>query len=263
MAEIHKLKDEKNEFSQGELDLIMAYRAIFENPDALLCPECEREKSPMINGMSGRLPCLYCIEEAIQKQKAIYVKHLPERWPAGPSTIQLAHELIKKYHTKASGAAVAYIFKAKHAETAGKVVLGTCAKQSPKSKLLHGWDYIIELAWDFWCALNQTQREAMLLHELMHIDWDEDVWKIQPHSVEEHTEVIEAYGLWKPDLQAFARAIMELEDGGGQMRLPLVVSAAAKAFADGMNEGDSIQATGPGYKSPKIVKRNGKIVEEN
>ena len=220
MAEIKKLHEE-NEFSDGELNLIMAHNEIFNNIDAPLCPECERERSPMVNGVAGRLPCLLCIRDALRNRKAIYTKHLPERWPAGPELIQMAHELIEEHHPKAKGAAIAYIFKAKHGETNGKVVLGSCAKQSPKSKLLHGWDYIIELAFDMWCVLDDSQREAMLLHELLHIDRIDGVWKVQPHSVEEHTEVIEAYGLWKPDLQEFAQAIMAIEESGGQMALPI------------------------------------------
>ena len=212
---VHKLKyDDLGEFSPQELQLLLRYKAIFGNEDAPLCPKCEREKSPM-PGPSGGIgggPCLYCIEEALRAKKPIMIKHLPERWPADSYLIQMAHDLIKRFHHDAARASIAYLMKAKHGETNGKIVLGSCAKQSRKNKMLHGWDYIIEIAWDMWAMFRQEQREALLLHEIYHICKDGGQWKLESHTVEEHVRVIEAYGLWKPDLQAFAEAIRNSEE---------------------------------------------------
>jgi hypothetical protein len=42
----------------------------------------------------------------------------------------------------------------------------------------------------------------------------------------------------------------------------LQMKRAAKSFTDTLHEGDSVQVTGPGIQTPKLVKRNGKMVEE-
>lgn len=199
-----------SQFTNAEQSLIKRNIAIFNHPDADPCPICNREKSPMVAYIGG--PCLLCIEEKLKANKAVLLKHLPERWPGDAHTFQLAHELIEKYHVAARSAAVAYLFKAKHTEPNGKIQLGSCSKQSAKSKMLHGWDYIIEIAWDMWALFTDAQREALLLHEIRHIQKAGTDWKIEPHSVEEHTQVIEVYGLWKPDLQAFAAAIRDAEE---------------------------------------------------
>jgi len=198
--------------SKAERELIRQYRDIFANPDAPKCPKCDDRPSVNMG------PCLTCIEAKLKGGKAISMKHLPERWPAPANVILMAKTLMDQHHPEAVPAAVAILFKAKHGETNGKIKLGSCAKQSSTNKLLHGWDYIIELAWDMWAMFDFRQREALLLHEICHIYQDvsgeEVAWKIESHNVEEFVRVIDVYGLWKPDLQAFAEAIRKAEEAG-------------------------------------------------
>lgn len=204
-------------FANMERDLILQNLKIFNDPEM---PDCECGSRKSINhGL-----CLACLEENLKTGKLVKFKHLPDRWPADSLTIRMAKTLIRKYHAEADGAAVAYLFKAKHTETNGKIKLGSCSKQSPTNKMLHGWDFIIELAWDMWAMFEPWQREALLLHEICHISRDESQWKIEPHNVEEFVKVIDCYGLWKPDLENFAAAIRRAEVDDGQREL----------FADGM-----------------------------
>ncbi|MCE5334528.1 MAG: hypothetical protein LLG06_08035, partial [Desulfobacteraceae bacterium] len=107
---------------------------------------------------------------------------------------------------------IGYVMRNKHAKSGGKVLGGTCQKQSDKQKLLHDYDFIIELAADIWSELNTTQREALLLHEIMHVgvevdDDGEAKMFIRPHDTEEFAYVIKVYGLYSLDLQAIGAAI--------------------------------------------------------
>lgn len=265
MTKIYKLQyDDIDRFTAQELNLITRNAMIFNHPDAPLCPECNREKSPKIGGTTGGM-CLLCIEDKLKNKKAALLEHLPERWPAGADLVMMAKELIIARHPVAKDAAIAYLLKKKHGEQNGKIVLGSCAKQSPKNKMLHGWDFIIEIAWDMWALCDDRQREALLLHELCHIDKEDERWKIQPHSVEEHIEVVEAYGLWKPDLQAFAQVVNEAEAQAESRQMPIFSDAvrdAAKNFVGTLSEGDSVEYHGPGLAPRKLVKLGGKMVEE-
>jgi len=198
--------DDLDKFTPAELGLIVQNKAIFEINDADNCPKCGENKSVNLG------PCLACITKSFQEKKPLPTKHLPDFWPANADTILMARRIIKeREHKHADAAAIAYLFRAKHAETNGKIKLGACKKQSPTEKLLHGWDYIIEIAWDMWAFFTERQREALLFHELCHVERFDDVWKIRSHNVEEFTPVIQVYGLWKPDLESFAAVIREAE----------------------------------------------------
>lgn len=205
--------------SKAERELIRQYQEIFDNQDAPKCPKCNEQPSVRFG------PCLDCVEARLKAGKAVSLKHLPERWPADAAVILMAKRLMAEHRPEAVPAAVAILFKAKHGETNGKIKLGSCIKQGAVNKMLHGWDYIIELAWDMWAMFDDTQREALLLHEICHIfqGGEEKVeWKIEPHNVEEFVKVIEVYGLWKPDLVTFAKAIQAAEeavDGPRQMSM--------------------------------------------
>lgn len=215
--------DDLGNFTPQEIRLIQQNAAIFNNPDEGLCPQCQREKAVKNSW------CLYCLEDHLKAGKQVSFKHLPERWPADAHLVQMAHELIEEHDLMAHGADIAYLMKLKHADKNGKVILGSCAKQSAKSRMLHGWDYIIEIAWDMWALLNDQQRQALLLHELCHV-FKEDAadWKLEGHNVEEFTKVIEVFGLWKPDLQAFAEAIKAAEIvDDDQKPLPFTVTVSA------------------------------------
>jgi hypothetical protein len=207
-------------FSTKEMQLILQNRIIFDNEDSDLCPKCEHNKSPFVISCTHE-PCLQCIEEAFRQRAPIFVKHLPEIWPADADLIHMAHELISKYHPVASDAEIAYIMRAKHQTLNGKVKLGSCAKQPAKAKLLHEWDYVIEIAWDMWALMDDTQRESLLLHDICHIDQEDGAWKVRMHDVEEHTKVVQRYGLWKPDLRYFARAIAESEAVSHDEQMPI------------------------------------------
>ena len=184
------------------------------------CIRCGKDGA--IHGVT----CLNCLTLAIKNEspKTLLAAY-PDYFPASPDVAEMAAKLINEHHPEASNAKIAYVFRKKHGKTGDKIRLGSCARQSDKQRLMHNYDYIIELAFDMWLLLEPVQREALLLHKLCHVFKDEDEsgapkWKVEPHNVEEFDKVILVYGLWKPDLESMAKAIWEhQEEHGTQLRL--------------------------------------------
>jgi len=169
------------------------------------CEECDGR---------GVLPtygkCMKCLEEDFKSGNKKAADHLPDFWPGPREIEETASRLISDHHEEAANARICYLFRKKHVKVGGQVRAGSCAKQSGKSKLLNGFDYVIDIAWDLWVFMEEHQREALILHELCHVFKDGEAapsWKIEPHNVQEFTKVIEVYGLWQPNLEAMAAAI--------------------------------------------------------
>lgn len=135
-------------------------------------------------------------------------------WKAEEDVVNLTNRLMAAHNPKAVHANICILFRSKCAKRGGKVILGKTSKESDKKKLLHGFDYIIELGADSWQELDGKQREALLTHEILHINAVEDeeaaggiAFGINQHDTEEFRRVIEVYGLWTPDLEELGRTI--------------------------------------------------------
>jgi hypothetical protein len=66
-----------------------------------------------------------------------------------------------------------------------------------------------------WAVLPERQREALTLHELLHLEENEQGrLEVVPHDVEEFGLVVATYGQWRPSLEAFAEQLsMGLSSG--------------------------------------------------
>ena len=109
----------------------------------------------------------------------------------------------------------------------GRITLGQCKKVSDLDRELHEFDFVIVLNREYWNAFNDAQRDALLDHELCHAQAKVDehgeqeqdergrpVWRIRKHDVEEFGEIVKRHGLWKHDLELFARAMaVRAQDG--------------------------------------------------
>jgi hypothetical protein len=108
----------------------------------------------------------------------------------------------------------------------GRLVLGRCRKSTDLDRELFAFDFVILLNRDFWQnpRVTDEQRDALLDHEVCHcgISYDETgepkvddrgrtVFRTVKHSIEEFTEVIERHGVYKSDLEGFARALRRAE----------------------------------------------------
>lgn len=147
-----------------------------------------------------------------------------------PEVQAIAATIIEMYHPHLKGIRVEYVFRSKAAKNKGRIVLGTArlvsglnaflaspSEADEESEIFQAEEgeafFTIEIAKDEWKHLTDTQRAALVDHELCHC-WageDEDadgnpkmIYKIIGHDVEEFTAIIQRHGLWKGDVQSFA-----------------------------------------------------------
>ena len=141
----------------------------------------------------------------------------------------LLDELIATVHKDLEPAKILIAWRIGYkADKDGKLILGQCRKASDVAKELQAHDFIILINRESWATFSPEQKRALLDHELCHAaplmdDNDgtqkEDergrkLWRIRKHDIEEFTDVVRRNGIYKTDLEAFARAAVEkLRDG--------------------------------------------------
>jgi hypothetical protein len=107
----------------------------------------------------------------------------------------------------------------------GRITLGKCKKASDLDRELAAVDFVILLSKSWWQNLETTyeQRKALLDHELCHAtvklnprtlepEYDErgrKVWRTVKHEIEEFEGVVARHGIWKKDLERFAKTLIE------------------------------------------------------
>jgi len=91
---------------------------------------------------------------------------------------------------------------------------GKVIKTSPLMKFLTDLDLVILINKDAWSVFNQTQREALVLHELLHVRRNErdEITITREHDVEEFVKVVEQYGPWTSALSLMKEAFSEKEE---------------------------------------------------
>jgi hypothetical protein len=85
-----------------------------------------------------------------------------------------------------------------------------------KARLVPRWvqplapsDACITILSKVWMVLADRQREALLLHELLHLGLNPDsgMLEVVPHDVEEFGYVAAQYGAWRSSLEAFGQQL--------------------------------------------------------
>lgn len=90
--------------------------------------------------------------------------------------------------------------------------IGKALKSPPFWRVESGFDAAVIVSRAFWDIFSTQQREATVLHELLHIGVKRDKHgrvtgvSIAKHSIEEYTAVIRHFGSWLPDRAAFFKA---------------------------------------------------------
>lgn len=138
-------------------------------------------------------------------------------WKAENDVVELAEKLMASYNKNALDANIGFRFRSKCAKRGGKTVLARTMKQSDSARIFNGeLDFVIEIGDDGWQMLDDTQREALLLHEILHIKAEvneEDGGTVEfgmnDHDVAEFRKIIEVYGFWMPDLEELAKTVEE------------------------------------------------------
>jgi hypothetical protein len=117
------------------------------------------------------------------------VKHLP------------AHAHLRDDHSEYYSPQVAYLFR----ETiAGK--LAVASRAPGKLHFFADLDFGIDFAWEDWQHLLPEQKIALVDHELCHCVFDDGKPAMRKHDVEEFGEIVQRWGLWRPDLAQFSQA---------------------------------------------------------
>lgn len=125
--------------------------------------------------------------------------------PAGDDVIDLAADLIERWHKSLRDANIGFLFRSESQGKRGRDVLAAIGKVPPTVAALAHLDYTIWISKPDWERFNLAQRTALLDHELCHAVINENgEWSLQDHDVQEFYSVIERHGLWKSDLRDLA-----------------------------------------------------------
>jgi hypothetical protein len=151
-----------------------------------------------------------------------------------PTVAEIAHQLIHRVeqHHNLVDAHIEYVFIKEAPKTRGREVWGRARKigglgawianpqQTKRPALGAGFTepwpfFVIEISHDVWTCIDDSQRVALVDHELSHcvVEYDEDSGEpklgMRHHDVEEFLGVITRNGLWKQDVQSLGIAASE------------------------------------------------------
>lgn len=101
-------------------------------------------------------------------------------------------------------------------------------REQVKDKGGDAHDFTVALNFDAWQRFGEKERAALMEHELLHcqvaldaegeVKQDErgrTVCRMRGHDIEEFRAIVERYGLWKEDLEKFARSCLAAADQKG------------------------------------------------
>lgn len=129
----------------------------------------------------------------------------------GQDVIEMAQELIEKYHPSLQFARIGFLFRDPAPKSNGRIVLGKASKVTPSIMplLQEELDFIIWFSLDVWQEqLDSRQRLALIDHELSHCFMENNEKPtLKGHDIEEFNAVIQRHGLWLPDLEDTAKAV--------------------------------------------------------
>ena len=156
---------------------------------------------------------------ALDQERSDYVE--------APDMKKIATALIRRHPTIAAvteDLRVGYRLRLGEPAGEGEAAIAMCQKAPPLWRDESGLDVVI-WAWSFWWEqFDERQREALTLHELLHVDRTEKgAVKLRRHDVEEFVTVVHEYGDWSgfSSLTRFGDALKRHEQADPKItRLP-------------------------------------------
>lgn len=137
-----------------------------------------------------------------------------------PDLAQIGNELMDKALHLPPELQVTFLWKARGGSSSGRDVLGKCQKPGGLLAYFSETHYVVWLAADHIDGLpmSRFQVEALLYHELLHIDVEQDEdgalkCSMRGHDLEEFRDVVSRYGFWKEDVAGFVRTVQRLLPG--------------------------------------------------
>jgi len=138
-----------------------------------------------------------------------------------------AERIIRRHHSELLGhVSIGFVFRSDVSYSGGKYVLAKIAKIPPKLTPFLKYDLVVWIAEDEYSKLSGEQRDALIDHELCHVEYDtvEDKIALVGHDIEEFNEIIVRYGAWN-------KSLMYLSSHTEQLRLPIKTDVAEDAMA--------------------------------
>jgi hypothetical protein len=133
-----------------------------------------------------------------------------DRWKAGEEVQETIKTLVGEAHPHLVDIMddIIVIFKEKASRKGGQPVLGKTSKAPALISLLGERDYqfVIELAADTWNQLDDTQKKALLDHQLCFIGGEEDEktaemkYYLTAPDISYFSDEVDRNGHWRPDL---------------------------------------------------------------
>lgn len=119
-----------------------------------------------------------------------------DKFLIAPEVKEIGEQLISLLRKDLSGWNIAYVFKRTSTKSKDGVILGTAKKENDLSRVLHGFDGVVTIAFDTWVTMDKDQKARLVYHELMHFapNTEKGVLEIQDHPIQEFPEVIKIFG---------------------------------------------------------------------
>jgi hypothetical protein len=140
-----------------------------------------------------------------------------------PAMYELLNMLVENVHDHLTNARIALAWrKALKPDADGKLILGRAKKASDLDREIAPYDFVIILNKEFWtdARTKEEQRTALMDHELSHCEVELDdngepkvdekdriCYRIRKHDIEEFRGVVERNGIYKRDLELFAKTL--------------------------------------------------------
>lgn len=169
---------------------------------------------------------------------------------------KLAADCMDSYHEDLLEARILWLFTTAKRTRGGRVVLGTAGRTNALQRFLSsgnesvatGHDYIILISEKRWQTSLATQRAALIDHLLCRCVKREVLnkttgnmttsWGTVGPDVEEFTDVILRHGVWLPEQQTFAKAIVAMPGRQLTLHLPDLQDEPEDKPADGGKPAD-------------------------
>jgi predicted metallopeptidase len=156
------------------------------------------------NGHATQLPADDDLLDAILQPKT----GRKSEYADSPEVQEKAEAIIDTYGLiDASLARIKYLYKiAEKSKFRGK-----CALSGAQWKHLTGYDFVIVIWKQWWDQATDKEREALLYHELLHVERTETKkgtkWVLRDHPVEAFPEEVQQFGAWSPELVQLAETL--------------------------------------------------------
>jgi len=132
----------------------------------------------------------------------------------------LAKQIIDDHRQRLRAVKIAYMFREEAAISEGKLIVGMTIRVDDRNRIVHGYDFLVELAQDVWLQASNQFRVALMDHELGHVgirldadgepEIDERMARVKTyvarHDIEEFEDVRERHGAYYKELRSFLEA---------------------------------------------------------